>query len=170
MGAENVRLLSTCRVDRALQLEQVLLDHGRLARCNVKGMRETYVDSLLLPGTVDGSVVRWLIAVSRPNLQKCDERSTTCNEGDKRAKGTPVRRYNRLAEQHLGIRHTQIDRPARTTLEVRSADEASECIRRKCIGRDGGIGRRSGLKIRRPQGLEGSNPSPGTNFLILEPV
>ena len=27
---------------------------------------------------------------------------------------------------------------------------------------DGGIGRRSGLKIRRPRGREGSNPSPGT--------
>ena len=50
-------------------------------------------------------------------IPKCDKHSTTCNEGDKRAKGTPVRRYNRLAEQHLGIRHTQIDRPAKTTLQ-----------------------------------------------------
>ena len=30
-------------------------------------------------------------------------------------------------------------------------------------GRDGGTGRRSGLKIRRPSGLGGSTPPPGTN-------
>ena len=32
----------------------------------------------------------------------------------------------------------------------------------KC--RDGGTGRRSGLKIRRPSGLGGSTPPPGTNL------
>ena len=31
------------------------------------------------------------------------------------------------------------------------------------IGRDGGIGRRRGLKILRPKTLVGSRPSPGTN-------
>ena len=35
--------------------------------------------------------------------------------------------------------------------------------------RGGEIGRRSGLKIRRPQGLVGSSPTPGTNNLILKP-
>src|SRR5258708_23571717 len=32
--------------------------------------------------------------------------------------------------------------------------------------RDGGAGRRSGLKIRRPSGLGGSTPPPGTNHLL----
>ena len=35
---------------------------------------------------------------------------------------------------------------------------------RRCAGRGGEIGRRSGLKIRRPQGLVGSIPTPGTIF------
>jgi hypothetical protein len=34
--------------------------------------------------------------------------------------------------------------------------------RRSRPSRDGGIGRRSGLKIRRPQGHGGSTPPPGT--------
>jgi ribosomal protein S27AE len=33
--------------------------------------------------------------------------------------------------------------------------------------RDGGTGRRSGLKIRRPSGLGGSTPPPGTNLTFL---
>src|SRR5271165_1325311 len=38
-------------------------------------------------------------------------------------------------------------------------------IDRSFLGRDGGTGRRSGLKIRRPSGLGGSTPPPGTNRL-----
>ena len=33
--------------------------------------------------------------------------------------------------------------------------------------RDGGTGRRSGLKIRRPSGLGGSTPPPGTSLNVL---
>jgi hypothetical protein len=36
------------------------------------------------------------------------------------------------------------------------------------ISRDGGTGRRSGLKIRRPSGLGGSTPPPGTKFQSSE--
>ena len=37
------------------------------------------------------------------------------------------------------------------------------------LGRGGEIGIRSGLKIRRPQGLGGSRPPPGTTFHIDTP-
>lgn len=37
----------------------------------------------------------------------------------------------------------------------------------QCFGPDGGIGRRTGLKIQRPQGCAGSTPAPGTNSLII---
>src|ERR1700751_288700 len=45
------------------------------------------------------------------------------------------------------------------TENVKLAVESSTTT--KC--RDGGTGRRSGLKIRRPSGLGGSTPPPGTN-------
>lgn len=32
----------------------------------------------------------------------------------------------------------------------------------QCFSPDGGIGRRTGLKIQRPQGCAGSTPAPGT--------
>ena len=58
-----------------------------------------------------------------------------------------------------------------TVRPVRRRALAKLCARRQSArvtpGRGGEIGRRSGLKIRRPQGLVGSTPTPGTNHPML---
>ena len=76
------------------------------------------------------------------------------------SQGPPTKAY---AQRFVGEAEHREGR--RWQAGVRQVVFAEETTTIDIPGRDGGIGRRAGLKIRCPQGRMGSSPIPGTEFL-----
>src|SRR5207248_4841956 len=73
-----------------------------------------------------------------------------------------------ILERHRRKRLTPKLAPASTSSQLQPQQESIKFAASKDLvatSRDGGTGRRSGLKIRRPSGHGGSTPPPGTNLL-----